>query len=195
MPEDLSVERAQTMKAFGTELILTPKSGGINMRPAESRWSRRQGRGITSSPTPATRASTTRPRAPIWEQTEGRHALRERHGHHGHDRRVALLREKNPGVRIIGAQLPRGLAHPGHPQVARGAQIYDPQDGGRAGAHQDDAEDIVWRLAREEGIFGGISAAGACWVAQRIAERAERDDRLRGLRPGRSLPVHRRLPA
>jgi cysteine synthase B len=85
-----------------------------------------------------------------------------------------FLKEKNPKIRIVGAQPQEGSRIPGirkWPQEYL-PKIYDP-------AHvdelvyvsQSDAEDMCRRLAREEGIFAGISAAGACWVAQQIAQR------------------------
>ena len=87
------------------------------------------------------------------------------------------LKEQNPAVRIVGAQPERGLAHPRHPQVARGLPAEDlrPDACRRDGARvsQADAEDMARRLAREEGLFAGISAAGACWVALQLARTVE----------------------
>jgi hypothetical protein len=103
------------------------------------------------------------------------HALCQRHGHHRHHyRRVAFLKEKNPAVRIIGAQPSEGSRIPGirkWPQEYL-PKIYDPSNVDElVYVSQADAEDMCRRLAREEGIFAGISAAGACWVAQEIASR------------------------
>jgi cysteine synthase B len=87
------------------------------------------------------------------------------------------LKEKNPAIRIIGAQPSEGSRIPGirkWPQEYL-PKIYDPANVDElVYVSQADAEDMCRRLAREEGIFGGISAAGACWVAQQIAQR-ERD--------------------
>jgi S-sulfo-L-cysteine synthase (O-acetyl-L-serine-dependent) len=82
------------------------------------------------------------------------------------------LKEKNPAIRIIGAQPSEGSRIPGirkRPQEYL-PKIYDPSTVDEiVYVSQDDAEEMCRRLAREEGIFGGISAAGACWVAQQVA--------------------------
>ncbi|MHA7601736.1 cysteine synthase CysM [Alicycliphilus sp. T452] len=181
MPEDLSVERAQTMKAFGAELILTPKSGGMEYARDLAEQMVAQGKGVVldqfaNPDNPRIHYETTGPE--IWEQTEGRvtHFVSAM-GTTGTITGVSrFLREKNPGVRIIGAQPCEGSRIPGIRKWPEEYQprIYDPQMVDELVlVHQDDAEDMARRLAREEGIFGGISAAGACWVAQRIAEREQ----------------------
>jgi cysteine synthase B len=86
------------------------------------------------------------------------------------------LKERNPGVRIVGAQPAEGSRIPGIRKWPTEylPRIYDP-----AGVDelvlvgQSEAEDMARRMAREEGLFGGISAAGACWVALQLAERLE----------------------
>jgi cysteine synthase B len=87
-----------------------------------------------------------------------------------------FLKEKNPAIRIIGAQPSEGSRIPGirkWPQEYL-PKIYDPSGVDElAHVSQADAEDMCRRLAREEGIFAGISAAGACWVAQQIAAQAD----------------------
>jgi cysteine synthase B len=105
------------------------------------------------------------------------HALRVRHGHHGHHHGVSrFLKEKNPAIRVIGAQPSEGSRIPGirkWPQEYL-PKIYDPSAVDELVlVSQEDAEDMCRRLAREEGIFAGISAAGACWVAQSIAAQVE----------------------
>ena len=181
MPEDLSVERAQTMKAFGAELILTPKSGGMEYARDLAEQMVAQGKGVVldqfaNPDNPRIHYETTGPE--IWEQTGGRvtHFVSAM-GTTGTITGVSrFLREKNPGVRIIGAQPCEGSRIPGIRKWPEEYQprIYDPQMVDELVlVHQDDAEDMARRLAREEGIFGGISAAGACWVAQRIAEREQ----------------------
>jgi cysteine synthase B len=181
MPEDLSVERAQTMKAFGAELILTPKSGGMEYARDLAEQMVAQGKGVVldqfaNPDNPRIHYETTGPE--IWEQTEGRvtHFVSAM-GTTGTITGVSrFLREKNPGVRIIGAQPCEGSRIPGIRKWPEEYQprIYDPQMVDELVlVHQDDAEDMARRLAREEGIFGGISAAGACWVAQQIAEREQ----------------------
>jgi cysteine synthase B len=87
-----------------------------------------------------------------------------------------FLKEKNPAIRIIGAQPSEGSRIPG---IRKWPQEYLPKiyDASQVDelvyVSQDDAEDMCRRLAREEGIFAGISAAGACWVAMQIAQQVE----------------------
>jgi len=177
MPEDLSVERAQTMKAFGAELILTPKSGGMEYARDLADQMVAQGKGVVldqfaNADNPRIHYETTGPE--LWEQTEGRitHFVSAM-GTTGTITGVArFLREKNPGVRIIGAQPQEGSRIPGIRKWPEQylPKIYQPNLVDELVlVSQDDAEDMARRLAREEGIFGGISAAGACWVAQQIA--------------------------
>jgi len=181
MPEDLSVERAQTMRAFGAELILTPKSGGMEYARDLAEQMQKNGKGrvldqFANADNPRIHYETTGPE--IWEQTGGRitHFVSAM-GTTGTITGVArFLKEKNPKVRIIGAQPQEGSRIPGirkWPQEYL-PKIYDPSLVDElVYVSQPDAEDLCRRLAREEGIFGGISAAGACWVAQQIAQREE----------------------
>ncbi|WP_313081175.1 cysteine synthase CysM [Pulveribacter sp.] len=181
MPEDLSVERAQTMKAYGAELILTPKSGGMEYARDLAEQMVGQGKGVVldqfaNPDNPRIHYETTGPE--IWEQTGGRvtHFVSAM-GTTGTITGVSrYLREKNPGVRIIGAQPAEGSRIPGIRKWPEEYQpkIYEPQMVDELVlVSQDDAEDMARRMAREEGLFGGISAAGACWVAQQIAEREQ----------------------
>jgi len=87
-----------------------------------------------------------------------------------------FLREKNAEVRIVGAQPAEGSRIPGIRKWPEAylPKIYDPAAVDELVlVSQHDAEDMARRLAREEGLFGGISAAGACWVALQIARRVE----------------------
>ena len=181
MPEDLSVERAQTMKAFGAELVLTPKSGGMEYARDLADQMVAQGKGVVldqfaNPDNPRIHYETTGPE--LWEQTEGRitHFVSAM-GTTGTITGVArFLREKNPAVRIVGAQPQEGSRIPGIRKWPEEylPKIYEPQLVDELVlVSQDDAEDMARRLAREEGIFAGISAAGACWVAQQIAQREE----------------------
>ena len=86
------------------------------------------------------------------------------------------LKEQNPRVRIIGAQPAEGSRVPGIRKWPEEYQprIYDPAAVDElVSVSQADAEDMARRLAREEGIFGGISSGGAGWVAQQIAAREQ----------------------
>lgn len=182
MPEDLSIERAQTMKAFGAELILTPKSGGMEYARDLADTMEREGKGrvldqFANADNPRVHYETTGPE--IWEQTGGRitHFVSAM-GTTGTITGVSrFLKEKNPAIRIIGAQPSEGSRIPG---IRKWPQEYLPKIYDASNVDelvyvgQQDAEDMCRRMAREEGIFGGISAAGACWVAQQIAKR-ERD--------------------
>ncbi len=179
MPEDLSIERAQTMKAFGAELMLTPRSGGMELARdlAEAMQKRGEGKVLdqfANADNPRIHFETTGPE--IWEQTGGRitHFVSAM-GTTGTITGVSrFLKQKNPHVLVIGAQPQEGSRIPGirkWPEAYMPA-IYDAQAVDELVlVSQDDAEDMCRRLAREEGIFAGISAAGACWVAQQIAQR------------------------
>ena len=181
MPEDLSIERVQTMKAFGAELILTPKSGGMEYARDLAEQMKRDGKGVVldqfaNADNPRIHYETTGPE--IWADTHGKitHFVSAM-GTTGTITGVArYLKEKNPAVRIIGAQPSEGSRIPGirkWPQEYL-PKIYDPANVDElVYVSQSDAEEMCRRLAREEGIFGGISAAGACWVAQEIARREQ----------------------
>ncbi len=179
MPEDLSIERVQTMKAFGAELILTPKSGGMEYARDLADKMVREGQGVVldqfaNADNPRAHYETTGPE--IWADTQGRitHFVSAM-GTTGTITGVAqFLKEKNPAIRIIGAQPSEGSRIPG---IRKWPQAYLPKIYNPANVDelvyvsQADAESMCRRLAREEGIFAGISAAGACWVAQQIAAR------------------------
>jgi cysteine synthase B len=181
MPEDLSVERAQTMKAFGAELLLTPKSGGMEYARDLAENMQREGKGrvldqFANTDNPRIHYETTGPE--IWEQTGGRitHFVSAM-GTTGTITGVSrFLKEKKPAIRIIGAQPSEGSRIPGlrkWPQEYL-PRIYDPSAVDElVYVSQDDAEEMCRRMAREEGIFAGISAAGACWVAQEVARTVE----------------------
>jgi cysteine synthase B len=178
MPEDLSIERAQTMKAFGAELILTPKSGGMEYARDLADSMAAQGKGrildqFANPDNPRVHYETTGPE--IWTQTGGQitHFVSAM-GTTGTITGVSrFLKEKNPAIRIIGAQPSEGSRIPGIRKWPEEylPKIYDPSGVDElVYVSQGDAEDTCRELARTEGIFAGISAAGACWVAQEIAK-------------------------
>jgi S-sulfo-L-cysteine synthase (O-acetyl-L-serine-dependent) len=181
MPEDLSVERAQTMKAFGAELMLTPKSGGMEYARDLAENMQREGKGrvldqFANADNPRIHYETTGPE--LWEQTGGRitHFVSAM-GTTGTITGVSrFLKEKNPAVRIIGAQPSEGSRIPGirkWPQEYL-PKIYDPDAvDEQISVSQDDAEEMCRDLACQEGIFAGISAAGALWVALQVAKTVE----------------------
>jgi len=177
MPEDLSVERAQSMKAFGAELILTPKSGGMEYARDLAEQLQRDGKGrvldqFANADNPRVHFETTGPE--IWRDTEGRvtHFVSAM-GTTGTITGVSrYLKARNPAVRIVGAQPAEGSRIPGirkwPPEYL--PRIYEPERVDElVYVSQADAESMARRLAREEGLFAGISAAGACWVALQIA--------------------------
>ena len=177
MPEDLSIERAQTMRAFGAELILTPKTGGMEYARDLAEQMQRDGKGVmldqfANADNPRAHYETTGPE--IWQDTAGQvtHFVSAM-GTTGTITGVGrYLKEKYPAVRIVGAQPSEGSRIPGirkWPQEYL-PKIYDPSLVDElVYVSQADAEDMARRLAREEGIFAGISAAGACWVALQLA--------------------------
>jgi cysteine synthase B len=178
MPEDLSVERAQTMKAFGAELILTPKSGGMEHARDLAMAMQQRGEGkvldqFANTDNPRAHYETTGPE--LWEQTQGRitHFVSAM-GTTGTITGVSrFLKEKNPAVQIIGAQPEDGSRIPGIRKwpVSYMPSIYDATHVDQImQVNQADAEDMCRTLARDEGIFAGVSAAGACWVALQLAQ-------------------------
>ncbi|MDZ4282608.1 MAG: cysteine synthase CysM [Hydrogenophaga sp.] len=181
MPEDLSIERAQTMKAFGAELILTSKSGGMESARDLADKMQADGKGrvldqFANADNPRVHYETTGPE--IWQQTNGRitHFVSAM-GTTGTITGVSrFLKEKDPAIRIIGAQPSEGSRIPGIRKWPTEylPRIYDPSTVDElVYVSQSAAEAMCRQLAREEGIFAGISAAGACWVAQQIAARVE----------------------
>ena len=178
MPEDLSIERAQTMKAFGAELILTPKSGGMEYARDLADQMVREGKGVVldqfaNPDNPAVHYDTTGPE--IWADTQGRvtHFVSAM-GTTGTITGVSkFLKEQNPEVRIVGAQPQDGSRIPGIRKWPEAylPKIYEPSRVDELiYVSQADAEDMARRLAREECLFCGISAAGACWAALQLAQ-------------------------
>ncbi len=181
MPEDLSIERAQTMKAFGAELVLTPRSGGMEYARDLALQMQADGKGrvldqFANADNPRIHYETTGPE--LWSDTEGgiTHIVSAM-GTTGTITGVSrFLKEKNPAVRIVGVQPSEGSRIPG---IRKWAEAYLPKIYDATFVDeivlvsQAGAEDMARRLAREEGIFAGISAAGACCVALSLAERVE----------------------
>jgi len=181
MPEDLSVERAQTMKAFGAELILTPRSGGMEHARDLAEQMQRDGKGrvldqFANQDNPRIHYETTGPE--IWRDTAGRvtHFVSAM-GTTGTITGVSrYLKERSAEVRVIGAQPSEGSRIPGIRKWPEAylPKIYDPTFiDEMVYVSQADAEEMARRMACEEGLFAGISAAGACWVALQIAKTVE----------------------
>ncbi|WP_353091903.1 cysteine synthase CysM [Methylibium sp.] len=181
MPEDLSIERAQSMRAFGAELVLTPKAGGMEYARDLAERLQREGKGrvldqFANADNPRVHVETTGPE--IWDDTEGQitHFVSAM-GTTGTITGVSTyLKSKNPGVRIIGAQPSEGSRIPGIRKWPEAylPKIYEPSRVDETiNVSQSDAEDMARRLAREEGLFAGISAAGALWAALEVARTVE----------------------
>jgi len=177
MPESQTAERVQTMRAYGAELILTPKAGGMEAARDIAERMRAEGKGtildqFANPDNPLAHYRTTGPE--IWHDTEGRitHFVSAM-GTTGTITGVSkFLKEKNPAVTIVGAQPADGATIPGIRKwpPAYVPKIFEPSRVDRVeSVSQADAEDMARRLAREEGIFCGISAGGACAIALRIS--------------------------
>lgn len=178
MPDNSSQERCAAMTAYGAELILTPAQGG-GMEYARDLALQMQSEGkgkvldqFSNADNPRAHYETTGPE--IWAQTDGRitHFVSAM-GTTGTIMGVgAYLRERNPAVRIIGAQPAEGAHIPG---IRKWPEAYQPSIYDPAGVDafepitQEQAEAMARRLAAEEGIFGGISSAGAAVAALRVA--------------------------
>lgn len=181
MPENQSVERRQSMRAYGAELVLTAKSGGMEMARDVANRMRDEGQGIIldqfgNPDNPIAHYEGTGPE--LWEQTGGRIThLVSSMGTTGTIMGTSrFLKEKNPAIQIIGCQPEEGAQIPG---IRKWPEAYLPAiyDAARVDrlilVSQADAEETTRRLAREEGLFAGISSGGAMSVALRLAQELE----------------------
>jgi cysteine synthase B len=181
MPESGSAERVQSMRAYGAEIVLTPKEGGMEAARDIAQRMREEGKGtildqFANPDNPLAHYRGTGPE--IWRDTAGRitHFVSAM-GTTGTIMGVSrFLKEKNPSIRIIGAQPEEGSSIPG---IRKWPPAYLPRifDASRVdrteNVSQADAEDMARRLAHEEGIFCGISSGGACAVALRLSRTVE----------------------
>ena len=181
MPENQSIERRQTMRAFGAELVLTPKEGGMELARDVAERMRDEGRGVildqfANPDNPQAHIDGTGPE--IWAQTGGTitHFVSSM-GTTGTIMGVSTyLKSQNPEVRIVGCQPAEGAQIPG---IRKWPEAYLPRIYDKARVDQleyvsqADAEEMTRRLAREEGIFAGISSGGSLAVALRLAEQLE----------------------
>jgi len=182
MPEHLSVERRQTMRAFGSEIILTPKAGGMEAARDLAEKMQREGKGrildqFANPDNPLSHYKGTGPE--IWRETKGKitHFVSSM-GTTGTIMGCSrYFKEKNPKVQIVGCQPQEGSQIPG---IRKWAEAYLPKIYDRARVDrleyvsQADAEEMARRMAREEGIFAGISSGGAIAVALRISREIEK---------------------
>jgi len=177
MPEHLSIERRQSMAAFGAEIVLTPQTGGMEMARDVAEKMRDEGKGVildqfANPDNPLAHYESTGPE--IWRDTEGKitHFVSSM-GTTGTIMGVSrYLKEKDPAVQIVGCQPTDGSQIPG---IRKWPAAYLPKicDWSRVDrvieVAQADAEDMTRRLAREEGIFAGVSSGGAMWTALQIS--------------------------
>jgi len=181
MPENQSVERRQTMRAFGAELLLTSREGSMELARDTAEKLRDAGRGIIldqfSNPdNPLAHYEGTAPE--IWRDTEGKltHFVSSM-GTTGTIMGCSrYFKEKNSAIQIVGVQPEDGAQIPG---IRKWPAAYLPKifDGNSVDqleyVSQEDAEEMTRILARDEGIFCGISSGGALAVALRISARVE----------------------
>ncbi|MGZ9244044.1 MAG: cysteine synthase CysM [Candidatus Binatia bacterium] len=181
MPDNLSIERRQSMAAYGAQIILTPKTGGMEYARDMAEQMQRDGKGIIldqfgNADNPRAHYEGTGPE--IWRDTKGRvtHFVSAM-GTTGTIMGVSqYLKEQNEAVRIIGAQPEEGSSIPG---IRKWPEAYLPKIFDKARVDQVESvsqatsEHMARRLAVEEGIFCGISAAGACAIALRVSETVE----------------------
>ena len=181
MPEHLSIERRQTMRAYGAEIILTPQKGGMEGARDLAEAMVREGKGVmldqfANPDNPLAHYETTGPE--IWRDTGGKltHFVSSM-GTTGTIMGCSrYFKEKNPKIQVVGCQPEEGSQIPG---IRKWPEAYLPKIYEKSRVDrmeyvsQADAEDMARRLAREEGIFGGISAGGAMAVALRISRELE----------------------
>ncbi|WP_153117952.1 cysteine synthase CysM [Rhodocyclus tenuis] len=181
MPENQSVERRQTMRAYGAELVLTPRDGGMELARDVAQRLREERHGVildqfANPDNPLAHYEGTGPE--IWQQSEGRvtHFVSSM-GTTGTIMGVSrYLKEQNPAVCIVGCQPEDGSQIPG---IRKWPEAYLPKIFERSridrieSVSQADAEETTRRLAREEGIFAGVSSGGALAVALRLAAELE----------------------
>ena len=181
MPENQSVERRQTMRAFGAELVLTSKAGSMELARDTAEKLRDEGRGIildqfANPDNPLAHYEGTAPE--IWRDTQGKvtHFVSSM-GTTGTIMGCSrFFKEKNPAIQIVGAQPEEGSQIPGIRKWPEAylPKIYSAQNVDRIEyVGQQAAEDMTRRLAREEGIFCGISSGGALSIALRISQQVQ----------------------
>jgi len=181
MPENQSVERRQSMKAYGAELVLTPKDGSMELARDVAMKLQGEGEGIVldqfgNLDNPLAHYEGTGPE--IWRDTGGKitHFISSM-GTTGTIMGVSrYLKEKNPNIKIIGVQPEEGSQIPG---IRKWPEEYLPKiyDGKRVDSlryvNQKNAENTTRKLAAEEGIFAGISSGGALYTALQISKEVE----------------------
>ena len=181
MPENQSIERRKSMRAFGAELVLTPRDGGMELARDVAEKMRDAGQGIildqfANPDNPLAHYEGTGPE--IWRDTGGKvtHFVSSM-GTTGTIMGTSrFLKEKNPAIQVVGCQPDEGSQIPG---IRKWPEAYLPRIFDRSridrveNVSQADAEAMTRRLAMEEGIFAGISSGGALAVALRLSHELE----------------------
>ncbi|MFZ3173783.1 MAG: cysteine synthase CysM [Thiobacillus sp.] len=181
LPENASIERRQTMRAFGAELQLVSKEAGMEGARDLAVSLEKQGIGkvldqFANPDNPDAHYRTTGPE--IWRDTEGKitHFVSSM-GTTGTIMGCSrYLKEQNSVIQIVGVQPTEGAQIPG---IRKWPEEYVPKicDSSRVDrmiyVSQQDAEETTRRLAREEGIFAGISSGGALWAALQVSKEVE----------------------
>lgn len=181
MPENLSVERRQSMRAYGAELILTPKSGSMEQARDVAEKMQDEGKGIilnqfANPDNPLAHYEGTAPE--IWRDTDGKitHFVSSM-GTTGTIMGCSrFFKEQRPDIKVIGVQPEEGSQIPGIRKWSPAylPKIYDAQQVDELlYVSQGDAEDLTRRLASEEGIFAGISSGGALAAALHVSAQVE----------------------
>lgn len=181
MPDNLSVERRQSMTAYGAELVLVTKAQGMEGARDLAVKMRDEGRGVVldqfaNPDNPLAHYRGTGPE--LWRDTGGRitHFVSSM-GTTGTIMGVSrYLKERDPKIVVVGAQPAEGASIPGIRKWPEAylPKIYDARRVDRIEpVTQQEAEQAMRRLAREEGIFCGVSSGGACAVALRISREVE----------------------
>ncbi len=181
MPENLSEERRQSMAAYGAKIVLTPKAGGMEYARDLAEQMQKDGHGLildqfANEDNPKAHYESTGPE--LWADTNGQithfvSAMGTTGTIIGTSR---FLKEKNANIQIIGAQPEEGSSIPGIRKWPEAylPKIYDKTFVDRLEpVSQAVAENLARKLAVTEGVFCGISSAGACEVALRIAREVE----------------------
>lgn len=177
MPENQSLERCQTMRAFGAELILTPKSGGMETARDVAEQMQSEGKGrildqFANPDNPLAHYEGTGPE--IWRDTQGKitHFVATM-GTTGTIMGTSrFLKEKNPAIQIVGVHPTEGSSVPGIRKWPEAylPKIFDRQRVDRViEVSQAESEEMARRLAREEGIFAGVSSGGGLAAALKIS--------------------------
>jgi len=181
MPEHLSVERRQTMAAFGARFVLTPKEGGMETARDIAEQMQARGEGLildqfANPDNPLSHYEGTGPE--IWRDTRGQitHFVSSM-GTTGTIMGCSrFFKEKNPAIRIVGCQPTEGSQIPGIRKWPEAylPKIYDRKRVDRViEVSQADSEETTRRLAKEEGIFAGICSEGALWAALQVSREVE----------------------